>query len=134
MTKTQLQDLLRGDEKDFHYNGDYHTFDSLDMLNLIEYIEDKDHTTAYDIRDDNEATIQEVCDSAVPIYYADLAKWFGENWNAVNEYIDEFGEMATEGDKPDIMKTIQGAYYITYEREILEALDVLMSKYDNNSR
>ena len=130
MTKTQLQDLLRGDEKDFYYNSDYHTFDAYDMLNLIEYIEDKDYATAGDMRDDNEATIHEACDSAIPIYYADLARWFGKNWSAVNEYIDEFGEMATVDNKPDIMKTIQGAYYITYEREILEALNVLMNKND----
>lgn len=98
-------------------SGDYHTQeDILDALDTV--------VTQYSVDLEEEADVEEVedaitetCDRATPIYYADIAKWFAENWSAVDETREELGETGA-----DIMKEIQQAYFYTLERDVRNAL------------
>lgn len=135
ITKKTLAELLqakqaenRGD--DFFYHGDYHTIGCSELDDIIDMLEDDTEYSDYDDIIDKlqyNGSITEYADSSTPIYYNDIAKWFGENWSAVDEYVQEFGTMAEDSHgKADIMRTIQGAYCMTYERDIQEALKLLV--------
>lgn len=135
ITKKTLVELLRvkqaenkGD--DFFYNGDYHTIGYSELDDIINMLDaDTEYSDSDEVIDalQYNGSITEYADSGTPIYYNDIAKWFGENWSAVGDYIDEIGEpMKDSGGRTDIMRTIQGAYCMTYERDIQEALRLLV--------
>ena len=140
MTKTTLETKLQKHEvtnsiKDsFFYRGDYHTIDGYDIQSVIDSIGDDEEFTDYtDLEDklDYNGRWSELADTQCPIYYNDIAKWFSENYIAIDEYVSEFGEMAEDGGgKPDIMKTIQCAFVVSYERDIKNAFKSFVE--DNN--
>jgi hypothetical protein len=108
-------------------NIGYHTSNEIhDILNTVlsEYGNEEDEITDIeDLRDD----INECADSDTPIYYKDIAEWFGGNWTAYDEVKREIGEM---GD--DIMKGIQMAFCYTLENEAMEALRALYEEAEEN--
>lgn len=115
------------------YKADYHTIDSYELKELVENLDEEeydDYSAVYDeLTYDGE--LYEYADSACPIYYAQIAEWFGGNWGAVDEYMSEFGDMAQDGDgKPDIMKTIQSAFCMTYERDLSSALEAIIEEVE----
>lgn len=117
------------------YKGDYHTIDSYELKELIENLDNEeydDYSAVYDeLTYDGE--LYEYADTACPIYYYVIAKWFGENWGAVDEYMSEFGDMAQGCDgKPDIMKTIQCAFCMTYERDLSSALESIIKEVEES--
>ncbi len=116
-------------EFDFIYHGDYHTIDSYDLQEAIDKLDKNDEfNTASDMLDHmrDKGFISECADSSTPIYYSDIAKWFGENYRAVDEYVSEIG--APESKDFDIMKLIQGAFYISYERDLSNAIELLLKE------
>lgn len=104
--------------------GEYHDREALkDAVYsvLMEYGEETDEVTDVDdIRDD----ISEVCDSQTPIYHADRAKWFGENWSAYDDIASELGR---EGMGDDIMQGIGIAYCLTLERDVVNVISEALS-------
>lgn len=135
ITKNNLKDLLKtkqeeNNSSDFFYHGDYHTIGCSELSDIIDMLEDDTEYSDYDdIIDELQynGSITEYADTSTPIYYSDIAKWFGENWSAVGEYIDEIGEpIQDNGGRTDIMRTIQGAYCMTYERDLQDAFRLLV--------
>jgi hypothetical protein len=78
--------------------------------------------------DDMTDNISEYADNETPIYYNDIAKWFAENWNAVNCYVQDIG--APESRNFDIMRTIQAAYCYTLDGELRELLQETIDGYE----
>lgn len=118
------------------YKGDYHTIDSYELKEIVENLDEEEYDDYSAIYDEltYDGELYEYADSATPIYYHDIAKWFGENQSAVDDYIDEFGDMATGSDgKADMMKTIQCAYCMTYERDIASALEAVCEEVEEEA-
>jgi hypothetical protein len=132
MKKTDIIQLIESKGKDWVYVGDYHTIDQYEVKEIIENLDNEEYEDYEEIYDEltYDGDLQEYADNATPIYYYDLAKWFGENWYAVNDYLDEFGEIAHNKWRPDIMKTIQGAYCITYERDLTSAIELIIEELE----
>lgn len=135
ITQKKLVDLLEVKKKeektnDFFYRGDYHDIGLSELSDIVDMMDESEEYEDFnDVIDKLQynGSISEYADSSTPIHYNDIAKWFGENWSAVDEYIDEFGDCAQDSrGKADIMKTIQGAHYMTYERDIQSALESLI--------
>lgn len=134
ITKNKLVELLEvkqeeGKAEDFFYRGDYHDITLSELADIVDMLEDDgEYETYSDVVDalQYNGSISEYADSSTPIYYADIAKWFEENWSAVDECMDEFGDPAQDSNgKTDIMKTIQMAHCWSYERDIQSALESL---------
>lgn len=108
------KELLENIEKTGH--GEYHDLHTVrDAIHTVytQYGNDDDcvvvdGTLTDEVRDQ----LSWVCDSATPIYDKDRAKWFGENWSAYDEIMDELGR----GD--NVMDGIGIAYCLTLEREV----------------
>ena len=127
MKKSTLQAVLeahKGDDYALTADRDYHEPEEIMdcVREAIEYADDEIHE-ADDLRD----AINEHADSATPVYNSGLAAWFGDNWSAVDDYLDEVGEpvMIQNGNRqqPDIMRTIMAAYCMSLEREAFAALE-----------
>lgn len=121
MKKATLERVLKAHEgDDYHFCGgrDYHEpTEIMDCVReAIEYTQDEEITNDDDIRE----RINEAADSSTPIYNADLAKWFSENWSAFEEIAAEYG-----GDTmtKDVMRGIAMAYCATLEREAFAAFE-----------
>lgn len=101
-------------------SGDYH--DSATIVSVLDTVLTQYNSEEEDIQGCNEVedAITETCDSDTPIYYQDIAEWFGKNWRAYDEVREALG---LEGMGDDIMKGIQIAYCITLEREVREELE-----------
>lgn len=122
---------------DFYYRGDYHDITLSDVSDLIDMIDEAEEFNDSDEVIDHlqySGQISEYADSSTPIYYNQIAKWFGENWGAIDDYVEELGDVAKDSQgKADIMKTIQCAYCMSYERDLIEALKrFIESATDNN--
>lgn len=107
------------------YRGQYHDVVAWDMADYISnydvLYDDIEYSTADEVMDDLQDEFVSWADSETPVYYADIAKWFGDNYTAVDEYIDEMGADKDHG-STDIMRTIQGAYCYTLEQDMRDAL------------
>lgn len=111
-------------ENDFYYHGEYHEINYSDLAEVLDRVKDEEEFESFDDfieKMDYDGRIGEIADSNTPIYYYDIAKWFGENYSAVDEYVSEMG--APEAKDFDIMKLIQGAFYISYERDLKSAFE-----------
>lgn len=74
--------------------------------------------------------LNEKADSACPIYYNEIAKWFANgNWTAVDECFDN--GMLGAPERSDIMKHIQGAFVYTLENEARATLTNIISDIEN---
>lgn len=145
ITKNKLVKLLevkKEEDKacttDFYYRGDYHDIGYSELEDIVEMLEDdREYEDYVDIIDklQYDGSITEYADSFTPIYYNQIAKWFGENWAAIDECLDEFGIPAQDSKgKTDIMKTIQMAYCWSYERDLQSALESLCGDLDCNNK
>lgn len=90
LDKTDLQDLLSGQKFG-------------DLQELIDWLED-----------DASDAISELADSKVDIYYYDLRKWSVDNYNYIEDAIQEFG---VDEKNPDCHKMIQMGQYYAYSNE-----------------
>jgi hypothetical protein len=93
-------------------------FDDNSLNEFIDYLEDS-------INDSG--AIDEVIDRQIDIYYYDLRKWFVDNFDYVDQAIDEFGKAE------DIHKDIQMGQYLYYSELIYECIsdmvDFINEKY-----
>ncbi len=121
MTRKELLEYLKGAK----WNGaGYHESD--DVMDAVREVVESYGSPDEDVDgiEDFEDDMMEVADSNTPIYNKDLAEWFGWNWSAVDEYHEEMGD-----DTGDIMRTIMGAYCMTLERAMREALEHYIDEY-----
>jgi len=130
ITADQMLQVLNRDG--FYYRTEYHNFNQISDI-LKECLEDYNKGDIVDddndINDNFREFIQEYCDSSTPIYYAQRAEWFGENWGAVNEYIENIGtERIT-----DIMDIIGAAYCYSLENGVMELFDHIISEVKENN-
>jgi hypothetical protein len=99
-----------------------------DILSAIDYksIDLSDIDSAYNLVDalDYDGTLHEIIDGNIDIYNYDLRKWAVDNWEFVEEAIEEG---LTEG-LSDYHKLIQMGQYIALRGE---ANDIVESIYDD---
>jgi len=136
-TKQKLQDYTTELAKltkhqDWYFCGDYHEITLSELDDAIASLDDDYEYEVDDILEDmqDNSIFSDLADSSTPIYYSDIAKWFGENYSAVNEYVNEMG--TPDSRDFDIMKMIQGGYYISYERDIYQAMKQLLEDYESD--
>lgn len=126
MKKTTLQAVLeahKGDDYALTTDREHHEPEEIMdcVREAIEYADDELSETD-DLRD----AINENADAATPVYNHGLAEWFGKEWPAVDELVDEYGEMMKDSEgKPDTMRTIAAAYCMSLEREAFAALEAV---------
>lgn len=126
-----IKQIIEKIDKDYRYNSDYHTIERDDVVELLELLETKEADADYKTMDELRDRLYyyglgfEMADNNCPIYYADIAKWFGDNWQAVDEAIEEGIIDSTSIKDEGIMKALQCAYVMTYERGLVDALECL---------
>ncbi len=85
-----------------------YNFTENSLLDLISFLEDEIN--------DNGA-IDEVIDRQIDIYYYDLRKWFVDNFDYVDQAIEEFGK------SDDIHKDIQMGQHLYYSELVNECVN-----------
>jgi len=112
-----------------YYVGEHHDISNKDVASFLDNygykFKDVDIESFEQLEDLFSDYFIEQADSDVPIYNSDIAEWFSDHWTAVNDYIDEFGIYEKDF---NIMNTIQGAYCISYERDLRDALQFFYEK------
>lgn len=91
---------------------------------LFEY--DSDTLAEAYKQDDIYDIISECADSNVDVYNYDLLKWLPDNYNYVEDAIEEFGFPTNDG-KPDMIKAIMQGQYKQNEEALTEAWEDLKS-------
>lgn len=86
---------------------------------LGEYFRDYDSGYICDI-------ITEIADNHVDIYHYDLLEWAKNNYEYVEEAMDEFGIATDSNGKADFMRCIMQGQFLAYEREIYENLENIL--------
>jgi len=71
--------------------------------------------------DDIQDAISEIADNNIDVYNYDLLQWFPDNYDKVEEAIEEYGFPETNG-KPDMMGAIRQGQYRENEEVLNEAL------------
>lgn len=112
MSKLNINKVFGSFENDFkdeileiiNYN-----FDDNSLDDLIYYLED--------CINDN-GSIDETIDSNIDIYYYDLRKWSVENYDYIDQGLNEFGS-----DETDFHKIIQLGQYVYYSELIYECIN-----------
>lgn len=66
--------------------------------------------------------ISEIADNNIDVYNYDLLQWFPDNYDKVEEAIEEYGFPETDG-KPDMIKAIMQGQYKENEEVLNEALE-----------
>ena len=95
---------------------------------LIEFFGDrKDYREATEGQKDD--AITELADSNVDIYNSDLLEWVKNNYNYVEEAIDEFGTAKDGEGRADFIKQIQQGQYLA-NRELLDQAREELDKND----
>jgi len=67
-------------------------------------------------------SISEIADNNVDVYNYDLLQWFPDNYDKVEDAIDEYGFPETDG-RPDIMQAIRQGQYKENEEALFQALE-----------
>ena len=73
-------------------------------------------------------SLMECADGSVDIYYCNLIEWCKDNWEFVEDAIEEYGDVARDGRRPDFIRTIQQGQFYCYERELYDNLDDIIKK------
>ena len=101
-----------------------------DLLDLLERNTEKDEVfaEAYDLYEhlDYDGSIHEIVESYIDIYYYDLRKWAVDNYNYIEDALEEgLAEGVT-----DFHKLIQIGQYVQLQQESHESIKELFSEYD----
>ena len=97
----------------FEYIGEF--LDKTDLQDLLSNQKFEDFQELIDwLEDDASDTISELADSKVDIYYYELRKWSVDNYNYIEDAIQEFG---VDTKNPDFHKMIQSGQYLAYSNE-----------------
>ncbi len=67
--------------------------------------------------------IDEIIERQIDIYYYDLREWSVDNYEYIEQYVDEFGV----GDKSDFHSLIQGGQYVYFSEQINKALSDMVN-------
>ncbi len=110
-----VQKVLSGFEDDYkteileviEYN-----FDDNGLSKLISFLQDTIN--------DNGA-IDEMIDNKIDIYYHNLRQWFVDNYDYVDQAVDEFGK------SEDIHKDIQMGQYLYYSELVYESINDMVT-------
>lgn len=92
-----------------------------DLSELYQYLDGNDHNYIQD-------QISESADSSVDIYYYDLRKWAVDNYQYIEEAIDEMGAPVPF----DFHKAIQYGQYKYYSEAIYEDVNKFKKYLENN--
>lgn len=99
---------------------------------VIELIETKnidvnDFVDAHDLYEalDYDGSLHEIIDSNIDIYYYDLRKWAVDNYNYVEDAVDE-GLVDTSNF--DFHKAIQSGQYVQLREEMSEIVEAIFSE------
>jgi len=71
--------------------------------------------------------ISEIADNNINIYNADLLQWFPDNYDKVEEAIEEYGFPELDG-KPDMLQAIRQGQYLENEEVLYEALEEIKAE------
>lgn len=120
--------------KDFDYKGEFLNSSNLEDLfygmEFSNFEEMFDYITGDDCNYISDK-ISELSDSMIDIYYYDLRKWSVENYDYIEQAIEEFG---VDTKNPDFHKMIQMGQYVAYSSEfyamIIEFKKYLEEKYN----
>ncbi len=77
--------------------------------------------------DEIQDAISEIADNNIDIYNADLLQWFPDNYDKVEEAIEEYGFPELDG-KPDMIKAIMQGQYKENEEVLNEALEEIKAE------
>jgi len=72
--------------------------------------------------DEIQDAISEIADNNIDVYNYDLLQWFPDNYDKVEEAIEEYGFPETDG-KPDMLQAIRQGQYLENEEVLYEALE-----------
>lgn len=73
--------------------------------------------------------ISEVVDSFVDIYNSDLLDWAKNNYEYIEEALDEFGTPTDSNGRADFLKMISQGEYLYYDRLFYDNLDDFIKYY-----
>ena len=102
------EELITIIDDNFSYNG---------LYNLIDFIEE-------DINDNG--AIDELIDCYISIYYYHLRLWAVDNYNYIEDALEEFGT------SKDYHKDIQMGQYMFYREEIYNCIDEMIEHIRDN--
>jgi len=71
--------------------------------------------------------ISEIADNNVDVYNYDLLQWFPDNYDKVEEAIEEYGFPELDG-KPDMLQAIRQGQYLENEEVLYEALEEIKAE------
>ena len=91
-------------------------------LNISDYNESWDLYGALDY----DGSVHELIDSMIDIYYYDLRKWSVDNFEAIDEAIDEG---LCEGS--DFHQQIQAGQYIFFRGQANDVIDEIFAEFNN---
>ncbi len=94
-------------------------FEDNRMDDLIEWMED-------DI--EHNGSISELADSYIDVYYYDLRVWAVDNYEYIEDAMDEFGMP----EKFDFHKAIQQGQYVKYQEDIYECISNMIEHIKEN--
>ena len=97
--------------------------DFQDVQELYDYLNDTNNANGY-ITDD----ISEFADLNVPIYNSELLDWLKDNYDKLENSIQEFG---IDSENFDLIKQIQLAYYSEIQNELYEYIQKAIEEIEN---
>jgi len=71
--------------------------------------------------------ISEIADNNIDVYNYDLLQWFPDNYDKVEEAIEEYGFPELDG-KPDMLQAIRQGQYLENEEVLYEALEEIKAE------
>ena len=101
------------------------------ILEAIEYKELNlnDYTESYELTDalDYDGSLHEIIDGFIDVYYYNIRKWAVENW----EYVEQAIEEGLCKGVTDYHKLIQSGQYCYYHEQANEAIEEIFEEHSN---
>ncbi len=117
LNTTKILDGFTGDYADEMKEIISYGFTDGSLSDFITYLQD-------DINDNG--AIDELIDRNIDIYYYDLRQWSVDNYDYIDNYIEEFGTTEI-----DFHKLIQGGQYMYYSGKINDELSDMVDFIEN---
>ena len=91
-----------------------------------------DYTEAYEITEalDYDGRLHEIIDGMIDTYYYDIRKWAVDNWEYVEQAIEEG---LTDLENPDYHKMIQSGQFLYYTEQANDAIEEIWSEYEEKT-
>lgn len=122
-----IKQIIEKINKDYRYTGEYHTIECDDIVEVLECLkEDAEVATIDELMDKVIEELWQVADGKCPVHNYDIAKFFGENWRAFEEAMEEGMIDQNFINAQGVMKAIQVSWCMSYERDVVEAIRVAL--------